>query len=157
MGLLLSFSHQVNREKRLETGNTARARKMVDNEIRLRTELEGCDRMIVERYKALGNKAATISPGDLPQDSRSRRTNGDRESRFLPHHAQRNEISAHPPEQRRSPARKLNCARARVALLSRRTPLEMNTALLLRGIRHFRGGSREESSHIGRFTLSVSA
>lgn len=49
---------------------------MVDNEIRLRTELEGCDRMIVERYKALGNKAATISPGDLPQDLRSRRTDG---------------------------------------------------------------------------------
>lgn len=32
--------------------------------------------MIVERYKALGNKAATISPGDLPQDLRSRRTDG---------------------------------------------------------------------------------
>ena len=27
--------------------------------------------MIVERYKAPGNKAATISPGNIPQDSRS--------------------------------------------------------------------------------------
>ena len=47
---------------------TSRREGGVDNEIRLRTELEGCDRMIVERYKALGNKAATISPGNIPQD-----------------------------------------------------------------------------------------
>lgn len=49
---------------------TSRWEGGVDNEIRLRTELEGCDRMIVGRYKALGNKAATISPGNIPQDSR---------------------------------------------------------------------------------------
>ncbi|KYQ55201.1 hypothetical protein ALC60_05826 [Trachymyrmex zeteki] len=37
--------------------------RMADNEIRLRTELEGCDRMIVERYKTLGNKLRQFLQG----------------------------------------------------------------------------------------------
>lgn len=53
---------------RIARVETSRREGGVDNEIRLRTELEGCDRMIVERYKAHGNKAATISPGNIPQE-----------------------------------------------------------------------------------------
>lgn len=58
---------------------------MADNEIRLRTELEGCDRMIVERYKALGNKAATISLGIFRKIHVLVQRMGS-ESRFFPHH-----------------------------------------------------------------------
>lgn len=58
---------------------------MADNEIRLRTELEGCDRMIVERYKALGNKAATISLGISRKIHVLVQRMGS-ESRFFSHH-----------------------------------------------------------------------
>lgn len=51
----------------------------------------------------------TISPGDLPQDSRSRRTNGERRGAASFLIAQRNEILAHLLKQCRSAARwKLN-------------------------------------------------
>jgi len=66
--------------------------EMADNEIRLRIELEGCDRMIVERYKALGNKLRQFLQGisrkiHVLVERIERERERERGSRFFSHRA----------------------------------------------------------------------